>query len=147
MEQVFEAIPSVLKPLGPHATVRKAVVFAAWEKCAGELLRMRTAPVEFVENRLVVAVQDDIWRRHLEALSPQMVFRLNGSLGDRTVRFIEFRIDEHEVRVARKATTKVRTEEAELFVAPSLARAAEVIADEDLRKQFLGAAAAYLANQ
>ena len=66
MEQLFGAIPSALNGLGPNANVDEAVVFAAWARCAGDLLRVRTAPLEFFENRLVIAVSDQTWRRHLE---------------------------------------------------------------------------------
>lgn len=147
MEQVFAAIPSVLSSLGPNASIDEAVVFAAWSKCAGDLLRTRTAPVEFFENRLVVAVQDAMWRRHLEELSPQMLFKINGSLGHGTVRFIEFRVDENAVIGTRNPTTAAILEKAPPYIAPSLAQAANAIADENLREQFLSAAATYLAKQ
>lgn len=147
MEQVFAAIPSVLGGLGPNAGIDEAVVFAAWSKCAGDLLRTRTARIEFFENRLVVAVQDETWRRHLEELSPQMLFKMNGSLGKGTVRYIEFRVDNKAVIGSRKEeVTNVRGN-SPVRIARSLTRAAEAIADESLREQFLSAAAAYLAKQ
>jgi len=92
MEQLFGAIPAVLKNLVPNAEADKAIVFAAWKQCTGDLLRTRTAPLEFYENRLVVAVEDKTWQRNLEALSPQMLVKLNDYLGQGTVKFIEFRV-------------------------------------------------------
>lgn len=147
MEQVFAAIPSVLSGLEPNAGINEAVVFAAWSKCAGDLLRTRTAPVEFFENRLVVAVQDEMWRRHLEELSPQMLFKMNGGLGKGTVRFIEFRVDNKAVTGSRKPEIANMPENEPVDIAPSLTRAAEAIADHDLREQFLSTAVAYLAKQ
>ncbi len=147
MEQLFGAIPSVLRDLGPNPDVDEALIFSAWERCAGNLLRERTSPLEFFENRLVVAVQDETWRRHLEDLSPQMLFKINASLGQGKVRFIEFRIDAmavDKVREANKADA-ARSETAE--VAPGLRSAANAIADEHLRDRFLSAAAAYLAKK
>ncbi len=76
MEQLFGAIPLVLSGLGQNAEVDEAVVFAAWGRSAGDALRKRTRTVEFFENRLVVAVADETWRRHLEDLSPQMLVAL-----------------------------------------------------------------------
>ncbi len=148
MEQLFGAIPTVLSGLASNDAVDEAVVFAAWKRCAGELLRMRTAPVDFFENRLIVAVSDETWARHLEDLSPQMLVRLNAALGQGTVKFIEFRINEAAVNDAR--AVKVSTEIAEntsMEVSPSLTAAAEAIADENLREQFLSAANSYLAKQ
>ena len=146
MEQLFGAIPSVLSGLGENDGVEEAVTFAVWKRCAGELLRTRTAPVEFFENRLIVAVADATWARHLEDLSPQMLFKLNASLGDGTVTFIEFRIDEKAIEASRELP-EVFADETQAQLAPSLISAAEAIEDAALRKQFLGAAAAYLAKQ
>ncbi len=148
MEQLFGAIPAVLGGLGTNAGIDEAVVFAAWQRCSGELLRERTSPVEFFENRLVVAVADETWQRHLEDLSPQMLVKLNGALGQGTVKYIEFRINKKAVTAARKK----KTEPAQPHVPvaeldPSLTAAAEAIADEALRERFLSAAAAYLARQ
>ena len=148
MEQLFGAIPAVLGGLGANEGINEAVVFAAWQRCAGELLNERTTPIELFENRLVVAVADETWQRHLEDLSPQMLAKLNGSLGQGSVKFIEFRINKKAVNARRKEKKKAnRTVEAAAEIAPSLTAAAEAIADESLREQFLSAAAAYLARQ
>ena len=147
MEQLFGAIPSALRGLEPNTGIDEAVVFAAWGRCAGDLLRERTEPIEFFENRLVVAVQDKTWQRHLEELSPQMLVKINGSLGHGTVKYIEFRIDAAVLEAVRESnkvdTTDVLPEE----VSPSLTKAANAIADEHLREQFLSAAATYLTQQ
>jgi len=147
MEQLFGAIPSVLNDLGPNAATDEAVVFAAWSRCAGDLLRVRTAPLEFFENRLVIAVADETWRRHLEDLSPQMLARINGSLGQGTVTFIEFRIDAAAVNAVNYRKNADQAKEMSVKVGQSLTKAAEAIADEDLREQFLSAAVSYLGKQ
>ena len=148
MEQLFGEIPAVLNRLEANKSINEAVVFAAWQRCAGELLSERTAPLAFFENRLLVAVGDETWARHLEELSPQMLAKINGVLGRGTVTYIEFRIDGKAVKARRKAKQDPgRTNETAANVTPSLTAAAEAIADEDLRKQFLSAAAAYLVRQ
>src|SRR5580765_4556864 len=147
MEQLFGAIPAVLSGLGTNADIDEAVVFAAWARCAGDMLRTRTTPLEFFENRLAVAVQDETWRRHLEDLSPQMLVKINGSLGEGTVKFIEFRVDAAAVNAASEAKDKRGKVNVSLDVTPSLAEAAASIADGNLRELFLSAAASYLANQ
>jgi hypothetical protein len=142
MEQVFRALPSVLKGLGPDRRSDEAMVLAAWGRCAGEMLRKRTQPLEFFENRLVVAVADETWRRHLEDLSPQMLYTLNESLGQGTIRFIEFRVDARAVSRAIKKSARSTTKKA--VVDPSLEAAAEAISDDELRKRFLEAAGSCL---
>src|SRR5688572_23126892 len=93
MEQLFGSIPAVVGGLGPSAEVQEAVVFAAWKHCAGAMLAERAVPLEFRENRLIISVQDDLWRRHLEDLAPQMLARINAYLSAGQVRFIEFRVE------------------------------------------------------
>ena len=146
MEQLFGAIPTVVGGLEPHDKLNEAVVFAAWSQCAGELIRERTVPLEFIKKRLIVAVSDKTWRRNLEELSPQMLAKMNRSLGQGTVRFIEFQIDEKTVKKAHENRVSNGNSGSNI-VAPALTKAAMAIADDNLRKTFLDAAGEYLARQ
>jgi hypothetical protein len=142
MERLFGAIPDILKAMGHDGGAAEAMVFAAWKQCAGDLITERTEPLEFFENRLVVAVRDATWRLHLEDLAPQMLAKLNSSLEQGTVKFIEFRIDPSAFA---KRDAEARTEKnVPQEVPDSLKNAAEAIADDDLRERFLSAAAVYL---
>lgn len=145
MERVFGTIPVVLSGLGLNDSATEAVVFVAWRQTAGEMLSERTSPVEFFESRLVIAVEDRTWQRHLEDLAPQMLAQLNGKLGQGTVKFIEFRIAPASLAEAkRKRARNTKAANTRAPIAPSLVNAANDIADESLRKSFLNAAAAYL---
>ncbi|MEO7539723.1 MAG: DUF721 domain-containing protein [Pyrinomonadaceae bacterium] len=146
MERLFAAIPGVLSGLGPNIKADEAIVFAAWRSCAGEMLNERTAAVEFIENRLVVAVTDETWRRHLEDLSPEMLARINGRIEKGTVRFIEFVIDAQAVRNS-VTPGEVDAGVVDAEISADLAAAAEAIKDDRLHKQFISAAAAYLSKQ
>lgn len=98
MEQLFNAIPAFLKNLEPNPEADKAIVFSAWKRCSGESLSERTFPLDFSANRLVIGVSDKTWQRNLEELCPQMLVKLNEYLGQGTVKYIEFRIDQSAVR-------------------------------------------------
>ncbi len=145
MEQLFGAISAVFSDI-PHDTIAdEAIVFAAWSRCSGEMLRERTVPISFENNRLIIAVEDKIWQRHLEDLSPAMLAKINSSLGHGTVTFIEFRIDKTAIKAkheAEKAAIKTVPP-----VSKDLENAANAIADEQLRENFIAAAAVYLARQ
>ena len=138
MEQIFRSIPSVLKEYGADDKAREALVFAAWSRCAGEQLSIRTRALEFFETRLVVAVEDDTWRRHLEDLSPRMIAKLNALLGDGSVRHIEFRVGALAPRDTVKK--KARAKKQLIEVDASLAAAADTISNAALRQSFLEAA-------
>ena len=146
MEQLFGAIPDALGALGTNAEVNEAVVFAAWKRSAGTVLAERAIPREFFENRLIVAVEDEMWRRHLEELAPQMLAGINGFLNQGTVRFIEFRVEAGHSKAGRLAD-KDGSEEPAPVVPASVAKAAESIADLSLRTRFLESASGYLARQ
>lgn len=146
MERIFGTIPAVLEGLGANEVATEALVFSAWRQTAGEMLSKRTVPAEFFENRLVVAVEDITWQRNLEELAPQMLFKLNRAVGERTVKFIEFRIDRAVLRAARQASDMGKFAPEIRDVPPSLKDAAETIADESLRESFLAAAAASLSH-
>lgn len=145
MEQIFGAIPQLLSSI-PHDTIAdEALVFAGWSRCAGEMLRERTEPVSFEKKRLVIAVEDKTWQRHLEHLSATMLAKINSTLGHGTVTFIEFRIDKKAV-AARHAAEKVAIKTVPP-VSKDLENAANAIADEGFRENFLAAAGAYLDRQ
>ena len=146
MERLFGAIPGVLKDLAADSGTSDALVFAAWKQCAGPLILERTEALEYFESRLVIGVSDATWRAHLEDLSPQMVARLNATLGNGTVKYIEFRIDSRASRKQGPVHSEVvRSTPAEL--PDRLKDAASLIADMELRNSFLAAAAAYLAKK
>jgi hypothetical protein len=137
MEQLFRAMSAVLKDVEPNQRTDEALVLAAWNRCAGEQLRDRTEPLEFDKGRLIVAVTDETWRRHLEDLSPRMLVKMNAVLGHGTVRFIEFTVSPGAV-VRISETISAAAVHRDLD--PSIAAAADAIADEGLKGRFLDAA-------
>ena len=145
MEQLFGAIPLAVSGI-PHDTIAdKAIVFATWSQCAGEMLRERTVPISFEKKRIVIAVADKTWQRHLEDLSPTMIAKINSTLGYGTVTFIEFRIDKKAV------SARHNVEKAEIRSVPPVSKdlenAAVAIADDRFRENFLAAAGVYLDRQ
>jgi len=142
MEQLFAALPHLLKELGANHAVEEQMVFAAWRRVAGEMLNERTKPLEYFENRLIVAVEDQNWQRNLESLAGQMVAKLNAATEQGTVKYIEFRIDKKAIERQLKPKSEITSDD----VPDSLRGAAEQIENETLRKSFLEAAAAYLGD-
>lgn len=143
MLEVFRTLHTVLGGIDGAEAVREAVVFAAWRRIAGESLVEHAVPLKLHEGRLSIAVSSVTWQRHLKDLCGQMVFKVNAALGSPTVTFIELRIDERAVLEDRQTRSRVlhsNNADAAKEITPELASAAENIADDDLRKQFLLAA-------
>jgi hypothetical protein len=152
MKELFSLLPKLLSEHEENEAVREAVVFACWRKVVGESLRDNTVPFRLYRKQLIVAVADAGWKRHLESMSGQMIFKLNSALRAPEVTFIEFRIDEKTCAEAKKDRKPKVTEE-EMWeialenISPKLRRTANAIKDENLRYQFLLAAGGCLARK
>ena len=152
MNELFRALPALLKEFDDSPEVREAVIFAAWRKIAGENLREHAVPFHLFNKHLVIAVMSETWKKHLVSLSGQMIFKINSVLGQALVTFIEFRIDEKTVLEERrkygKQTANEITDEAALDeVTEKMRFAADSIKDDNLRYQFLLAAGSCLVRK
>jgi predicted nucleic acid-binding Zn ribbon protein len=94
MEPLFPSLAKVIAGLGPDHVGRRAIVFAAWRKAAGQAIAARTEPVELDGIRLIVNVADEAWVSHLKALAPEMLAKINALVGQGTVTLIDFRSTE-----------------------------------------------------
>jgi len=148
MNEIFAALPALLREYSDSDEVRRAVAFAAWRQIAGDQLAEHTEPLALEEERLVIAVRDRSWQRNLESLAGEMLFRLNAKLGTRLVTFIEFRVDRTPGRSRREGARNDNFEiEALDEVTEPLRRAADAIADDRMRRAFLFAAGSCLARE
>ena len=153
MDELFRALPALLKEMSDNEPLREAVIFAAWRKIAGEGLKEKAIPIRLYQKHLIIAVESEMWKRHLESLSGQMIFKINSALGQAQVTFIEFRVDEETIREERSKRQKNLMDEEELReialeqVTPNLRIAADAIKDDNLRYQFLLAAGSALAQK
>jgi hypothetical protein len=153
MEDLFRALPKLLREFEDTAEIREAVALAAWRRVAGQSLCEHAVPFRLYNKHLIVAVANLTWKKHLEHLSGQMIFKLNSMLGQAVVTFIEFRVDEEmvlEERAKNKIPTISSEEQEEIAleeVTPKLRGAADAIKDDNLRYQFLLAAGSCLARK
>src|SRR5918911_153612 len=101
MDDLFRALPQILRAAGEAEEVAEAAALAAWRRVAGEQLRWQAVPFRLYRKTLTVAVADATWQKQFEKLGGQLLFRLNSVLGQPVVTYIEFRIDPQTVRVER----------------------------------------------
>jgi hypothetical protein len=150
MEALFRSLPKLLRSAGNVPEVAEAIALAAWKRVAGEGLRWNAVPFRLYQKTLVVAVPDAGWQKQLEAMSGQLLFRINSLLGQAVVTYIEFRIDLKTVEAERKTLRdlkqmQVDQEQRALRQASGkVALAADEIRDESLRQRFLLAAGSCL---
>jgi hypothetical protein len=145
MDDLIHALPKLVRAAGEAEEVAEAAAFVAWRRVAGEALRASAVPFRLYRKTLVVAVPDVTWRRQLEEVSGQLIFRINSLLGQALVTYIEFRVDpqtvsEERARTRRAVPSGPAEEEAAYARAAELRAAADAIHDDDLRRRFLIAA-------
>ncbi|HZI18110.1 MAG TPA: DUF721 domain-containing protein [Pyrinomonadaceae bacterium] len=152
MDDLIQALPKLLRAAGESEEVTEAAAFVAWRRVAGEALRTCAVPFRLYRKTLVVAVPDTTWRKQLEAVSGQLIFRLNSVVGQALVTYIEFRVDPETVgrereRAGNVARDALAREEGALRRAAEIEGAAAAIRDEALRRRFLVAAGSCLIRE
>lgn len=146
MDDLIRALPKLLRAAGETEEVLEAAALVAWRRVAGEELCRQAVPFRLYRKTLIVAVADPTWQKQLEAMSGQLLFRLNSLLGQAVVTYIEFRIDTKTVAAARATAIReaAQLEEQERRALKQatgdLLDAAGAIQDEELRRRFLLAA-------
>jgi hypothetical protein len=146
VDDLIRTLPKLLRAAGETEEVMEAAALVAWRRVAGEGLRAQAVPFRLYRKTLIVSVLDATWQKQLEAMSGQLLFRLNSLLGQAVVTYIEFRIDPKTVRAERsrmqvQETNRVEQERrALLSVSGEISAAADAIHDDDLRHRFLLAA-------
>ena len=141
MDRLIKTLPAILKASGAPEEVAEAACFAAWKHAVGDGLSSHAVPVQLQNSTLVIAVADNIWKKQLEHMRGQLLFRLNSVLGQTIVTSIELRVDPQRIELARaKPSATSKHKEANYEVPAELLTAAATIQDVDLRRAFLGAA-------
>ncbi len=144
MNAFISTLPGVFDAIEASDEVRDAFIFAAWRNVAGEQVFERTMPLLVEERRLVIAVSDKTWKRNLETLASQLLFKLNAALGKPLVDFIEFRISASDIAPAANKSDDLDEESAPPV---EIAVSARAIRSDELRATVLKAAANCLSRQ
>jgi aspartyl-tRNA(Asn)/glutamyl-tRNA(Gln) amidotransferase subunit C len=142
MEQLIKTLPAILKASGVSAEVAEAACIGAWKHAIGEGLSSHAVALQLQGSTLIVAVDDEMWRKQLHQMRGQFMFRLNSVLGQVLVKSIEFRIDPKRLAQVRGPEDGVSKDRGgrEYKVPVELVAAAAAIEDAELRRAFLGAA-------
>jgi hypothetical protein len=89
----------------------------AWAPAVGKRIACHTRAAKLVRLRLVVEVEDDVWRKQLFALRPHIVRNLNKLVGAGLVEDLEFRVIPRRLE-PRRAVSATAADEADLIGDP-----------------------------
>jgi predicted nucleic acid-binding Zn ribbon protein len=145
MDKLIKTLPAILKASGAAEEVAEAACIAAWKHAVGEGLSSNAFPIQLQNHVLVVVVADNIWKKQLEQMRGQFLFRLNTVLGQALVKSIELRVDPKALgslrgRDASASKGQEGARASDYKIPAELLSAAAGIEDVDLRRAFLGAA-------
>ena len=142
MDQLIKTLPAILKASGASEEVAEAACIGAWRHAVGEGLSSHAVPVQLQNAILVIVVEDAMWKKQLEQMRGQLLFRLNSVLGQALVKAIEFRVDPKRLAQVRgdEDGANKKKEQADYKLPAELLSAAAAIEDVELRRAFLGAA-------
>lgn len=135
-------IISKLKSARKHFTLED-LSCAAWPAAVGKRLASRTRAVTLKGDRLIVEVEDDLWRRNLEVLHAQILRNFADLLEGAAPAHIEFRIG-----IPRRPPRREETPGAFALTSP-VARVkddADGIADPVLRRIYINSRRKALAS-
>jgi hypothetical protein len=94
----------------------------AWAAAVGNRIANRTRAVALAGGRLIVEVEDAIWKHQLETLSGQILKRLKTLGGDAKIDEIEFRLGIPRRQPQRAEQARTPVDEADGIADPGLRR-------------------------
>jgi hypothetical protein len=102
------------------------IACGAWKRAVGERLAVRTRPVKLVRDRLVVEVEDEIWRDSLWKLRFQILRNIEKEIGPEIVSDLTFVVApprrEPQRETAAPPAALVSPDESDAIADPGLRR-------------------------
>jgi Dna[CI] antecedent, DciA len=141
MNSLLKMLPLMIRLAGDHEDVREQAAFAAWRAASGNGVKNVCEPFRLFHKQLIIAVLDQTWKKQMERISGEYLFKINSLMGGPFVTFIEFRVDRKSVLHSRKAQGKPVVFHKTKMLEEELEFSATCIKDESLREKFLRAAA------
>lgn len=139
MEEILDLLPLILQQTGYQESVCEKAVFAAWNRIVGDVVSANAVPFRLYEKRLIVLTSDATWKRQLEIMSPEILYKINRLLGADIARFIEYRVDPRSIEAQRHREPEIRFHRLDEIIR-DLEPHVRDLADPELRAAFLRAA-------
>ena len=139
-------LPQILARTSENREMTEVAAKIAWSRAAGQGLRRHAVPFRLHGRTLIVSVADAIWQRQLQAMSSELVFRINQLLRRPLVELIEFRVDPAALGREREPTVNAKHKSTQPLPV-ELISATAGIADPELRQLFIRAAGNCIARR
>jgi predicted nucleic acid-binding Zn ribbon protein len=109
LDRLSNTLGSMLKARGLGSRLDEYRVFGQWEKSVGPVIAHHAQPQTVRGKKLTLVVDSPAWMQQLSLLKPQIVEKVNRTLGKETIKDITLRLGEVESREHPSEESPVRT--------------------------------------
>ncbi len=100
LDRLSYTLGSMLKARGLGSRLSEYRIFGQWEKAVGPVIARHAQPQAVRGKKLTLVVDSPAWMQQLSLLKPEIMEKVNSTLGKKTINDITLRIGEVESRAA-----------------------------------------------
>ena len=109
LDRLSHTLGKMLKARGMGSRLDEYRVFGQWEKAVGSVIASHAQPQAVRGKKLTLVVDSPAWMQQLSLLKPQIVEKVNRTLGKETIKEITLRLGEVASREQPAEEPPVRT--------------------------------------
>jgi predicted nucleic acid-binding Zn ribbon protein len=94
LDKLSRILGSLMKVRGLQGRMSEYRIFGQWEKTVGSVIAGHAQPVSVRGSKLFVAVDSPAWMQQLSLLKPEIIEKVNRSLGKEAIREIGLNLGE-----------------------------------------------------
>ena len=98
LDRLSYTLGSMLKARGLGSRLSEYRIFGQWEKAVGPVIARHAQPQAVRGKKLTLVVDSPAWMQQLSLLKPEIMEKVNSTLGKKTINDITLRIGEVESR-------------------------------------------------
>jgi predicted nucleic acid-binding Zn ribbon protein len=108
LDRLSYTLGSMLKARGLGSRLSEYRIFGQWEKAVGPAIARHAQPQAVRGKKLTLIVDSPAWMQQLSLLKPEIIEKVNSTLGKKTINDITLRIGEVESRAEPPKEPPVR---------------------------------------
>lgn len=109
LDRLSYTLGSMLKARGLRGRLSEYRVFGLWEKAVGPVIARHAQPQAVRGKKLTLVVDSPAWMQQLSLLKPEIMEKVNSTLGKKTINDITLRLGEVESQAAPPEEPPVRS--------------------------------------
>ena len=134
LERLSGTIEQLLASRGLTARLKEYRVLGVWDRAVGEVIAAHARPAAVRGRKLTVTVDSSAWMQQLTLLRPELIEKLNRTLGEMAVESITLRMGEVEPPVRRTAARQAPAPELDAGERAKIEEYVAGIADPGVRE-------------